>query len=401
MNFRRAFLSLMLFFLVVPMGVALLPDRANAAAFGLVPCALKNDDPSTTGWDERAPCTLCHFMIGFQRIISLLRNIMTAIAIAVIVAMAIVYITSAGDEGRMSFAKEGIKWSLIGFAVILLAWVIVNFLFTLPIFANNGLVRTGWDTLSCNVTSQVGWTAAKSSSGIANTSGSTNNGPNRYGLPGATFGTGTGGSTGGTGSGSGPGGGDVVGSCNNNGVCEYTTSSNSENCTSCPGDCGACTANPVCGSTYPTCVAGTPDSVGSCVSGDSCSWDCLGGVNRSSPFVTCIQYLRDSVCGNNKVEGSEQCDTGAARGACPYTCSGLCQTNNCSNASAPTALACGPSNGSNDAPTEPLCLGTGAVASLVATSKIGTITRYDWTCSVPGSGYVVCSSTRLVSSGGE
>ncbi len=195
MTFRRVVLSFLLFFLVVPIGVALVPGRANAAAFGLVPCALKEDNQATTEWDERAPCTLCHFMIGFQKIISLLRNIMTAIAIAVIVAMAIVYITSAGDEGRMSFAKEGIKWSLIGFAVILLAWVIVNFLFTLPIFANNGLVRTDWDTLTCNTTSQSGWKAGTPpASGIQNSSGSTSGGPNRYGLPGAV----PGGSGGGT-----------------------------------------------------------------------------------------------------------------------------------------------------------------------------------------------------------
>lgn len=386
------------------MGVALIPERANAAAFGLVPCALKNNDESTS-WDERGPCTLCHFMIGFQRIISLLRNIMTAIAIAVIVAMAIVYITSAGDEGRMSFAKEGIKYSLIGFAVILLAWVIVNFLFTLPIFANNGLVRTGWDTLSCNTTSQVGWGAGtpKVSSSIGNASGSASSGPNRYGLPGSQPGNGdgTGGGTGGGGdNGGGTGGGGSTGSCNYDGVCSYSNTTDTESCASCAADCGACTSTPQCGSTHYSCASGTYDGGGS-QNHQGWGWDCLGGPHHGYPFVTCIENITG--CGNNKVESSvnEQCDTGAARGACPYTCSSSCQINDCSDTPPPTPLACGPSNGSANAPVEPLCTGTGAIASSVTVSAVGNSNRYDWTCSKEGlSGGFSCASGKLTSSGG-
>lgn len=265
MNFRRIVLSFLLFFLVVPMGVALVPERVNAAVFGLVPCALKNDDQSTADWDERGPCTICHFMIGFQRIISLLRNIMTAIAIAVIVAMAIVYITSAGDEGRMSFAKEGIKWSLIGFVVILLAWVIVNFLFTMPIFANNGLVSTSWDTFSCNTTSQVGWQASKPSSGIGNSSGSTSNAPNRYGLPGATP------NTGGT-------GGSVL--------------------------------KPRCGATHYTCAVGTVSGTQELT--DRWSWLCQGQESYNQQYC----FERFEGCGDGNIDAGEVCDMGGSNGLC-------------------------------------------------------------------------------------
>lgn len=126
---------------------------------GIIPCGLTTDDPNQTG-DQTVKCTLCHLVVGINSIIVFLRNIMSAIAIAVIVAMAFVYITSAGDEGRMRFAKGGIMAALIGFAIILLAWVIVNFVLSIrdtsgtSIF-NSTLVRTGWDSFQCSTTSQA------------------------------------------------------------------------------------------------------------------------------------------------------------------------------------------------------------------------------------------------------
>ncbi|MFZ1626692.1 MAG: pilin [Candidatus Moraniibacteriota bacterium] len=127
------------------------------AEAGIIPCGLSKPDPAILTADQgTAKCTLCHLMVGIQNIIVLLRNIMSAIAVAVIVAMAFIYITSAGDEGRMRFAKGGMVAALIGLCIILLAWVIVNFILTIPIFKNNGLVRVGWDSFLCNTASTAG-----------------------------------------------------------------------------------------------------------------------------------------------------------------------------------------------------------------------------------------------------
>ncbi len=138
-------------FLTIFSATFLLLPLAPAEA-GIIPCGLTVDDAAQTG-DQTARCTLCHLVVGIQNIIVLLRNIMTAVAIAVIVAMAFIYITSAGDEGRMRFAKGGIVAALIGFSIILLAWVIVNFVLTMPIFSGSGLIRAGWDSFQCNTTS--------------------------------------------------------------------------------------------------------------------------------------------------------------------------------------------------------------------------------------------------------
>lgn len=149
-----AFLSVLVLFSSVLLLVPLAPAEA-----GIIPCGLTSPDPAwpNNGQDK---CTLCHLIIGINSIIVFLRNIMSAIAIAVIVAMAFVYITSAGDEGRMRFAKGGIAAALIGFAIILLAWLIVNFILTIrdtsgtSIF-NSSLIRTGWDSFQCNTTSRA------------------------------------------------------------------------------------------------------------------------------------------------------------------------------------------------------------------------------------------------------
>ena len=91
----------------------------------LVPCGLSQDDPTTPIYEDD-PCTVCHVVIGGKGIIDYALQIMTFVAIAVIVAMAILYIVSAGNEQRIQLAKTGLKASLVGFAVILGAWLIVN-----------------------------------------------------------------------------------------------------------------------------------------------------------------------------------------------------------------------------------------------------------------------------------
>jgi hypothetical protein len=91
----------------------------------LVPCGRSIDDTGTA-IVETNPCTICHVVVGGQRIISWGLKIMAVIAITVLFAMAVLYVVSAGDQGRMQTAKGGIWAALIGFTVMLSAWLIVN-----------------------------------------------------------------------------------------------------------------------------------------------------------------------------------------------------------------------------------------------------------------------------------
>ena len=89
------------------------------------------------------------------------RNIMSIIAITVIVAMGILYIVSAGNEGLMKTAKSGMLAALIGFAIMLTAWLIVNVLLTVLVDTGSpdkpflGLMQEGRFYFFCDTSSNV------------------------------------------------------------------------------------------------------------------------------------------------------------------------------------------------------------------------------------------------------
>jgi len=146
-------ISLVLVF-AAPMSVAFLTPSAEA---GIVPCGASQDDPSTVDSNEAAPCTLCHLVIGVKRLIDWGLQIMTFFAVAVIVAMGILYILSAGDQKMISTAKEGLKASLYGFSLMLLMWLFVAVV--LATFAKNvSNFKSGatWYNFTCSTRSNVG-----------------------------------------------------------------------------------------------------------------------------------------------------------------------------------------------------------------------------------------------------
>jgi len=128
--------------------VACLPSPVDAA---LVPCGRSSGTAA-----EMAPCTVCHIIVGAKTVIDWGMGIMTYVALAVIVAMAIMYIVSAGDQTMMGRAKEGIKASLVGFAIMLLAWLMVNVTINLLSATIDGLtVSSSGFTFSCDTSSNA------------------------------------------------------------------------------------------------------------------------------------------------------------------------------------------------------------------------------------------------------
>lgn len=95
-----------------------MPSPADAA---LVPCGRSSGTAA-----EMSPCTVCHLVVGAKNLMDWGLKVMTFFALAVIVAMAIMYIVSTGDQGMMGTAKSGITAALAGFAIMLSAWLIVS-----------------------------------------------------------------------------------------------------------------------------------------------------------------------------------------------------------------------------------------------------------------------------------
>lgn len=128
---------------------------------GIVPCGRSCDDPTTPN-DETAICTLCHLFLLIQNITSWIFMVMTYIAFAVLVAMGVFYIISAGNTQMIGIAKSGIKAALYGFAIVLLGWVAINVI--LMVLADGALgtdtatfsfkTNGSWFTYSCDAKSK-------------------------------------------------------------------------------------------------------------------------------------------------------------------------------------------------------------------------------------------------------
>jgi len=122
---------------------------------GLVPCGLNSGTAS-----EMAPCTACHLLLMATNIIRWIMKVMVTIGIAVIMAMGVLYIVSAGNDKMIGIAKGGIKAALIGIAWILVAWVVVSTIIRIAgatsFFQSVGLEQTGVFSFTCNTTSLAG-----------------------------------------------------------------------------------------------------------------------------------------------------------------------------------------------------------------------------------------------------
>lgn len=123
---------------------------------GLVPCGRQCNDP-WTDYDETASCTLCHFVILFYNIFTLLIAWLIIVALVFLTIGGVVYIISSGNSNLKSLAKGVITKTLTGFAIFLLSWLIV-FAILLFTSANYDLLGNktgvnGWYQFQCNTQS--------------------------------------------------------------------------------------------------------------------------------------------------------------------------------------------------------------------------------------------------------
>lgn len=115
---------------------------------GLVPCG-REDDNSSTRWDETKPCNLCHLVLMIQLIIDFLLKLSAVVALFAIVLGGLLYIFSSGNQSRMESAKSGIKYALLGFVIIFIAWAMVATV--LAILGYIDPLNGEWYIVNCNV----------------------------------------------------------------------------------------------------------------------------------------------------------------------------------------------------------------------------------------------------------
>ena len=120
-----------------------------SAQAGLVPCGLNADDPSLEGRQD-VPCTLCHLIVGIYGVFNWFKNILVTVAFVGIFIAGAMYVISSGDEEMMKRAKNFLSNSLIGFTIVLCAWLIVSItIWSLSANKDLGIGKTNWYTFSC------------------------------------------------------------------------------------------------------------------------------------------------------------------------------------------------------------------------------------------------------------
>lgn len=90
-------------------------------------------------------CNACDALIVVQNITTLLFELAIPIAVAAIVWGAIVFMTAAGSEERAKKGREIITSAVIGLAIALTAWIIVNIILHIL----TGSVNLPWNQVRC------------------------------------------------------------------------------------------------------------------------------------------------------------------------------------------------------------------------------------------------------------
>ncbi len=111
--------------LVALFSIVALPQVAMADPTQTSPAGQIQSGVNSTGGAGATP-------LGTQlkNIVNVLLYILGAIAVIMIVVGGIRYVTSGGDSGAVSGAKNTILYSVVGLIVAILAYAIVNFVIT-------------------------------------------------------------------------------------------------------------------------------------------------------------------------------------------------------------------------------------------------------------------------------
>jgi len=92
---------------------------------GFIPCGRNTNDPATA-WNECSDCTLCSLLLMGQLSIEFLVKVAGVAATLAIILSGFLYVLAAGRTDLISKSKSMIKYTLIGFIVVFVAWTIVD-----------------------------------------------------------------------------------------------------------------------------------------------------------------------------------------------------------------------------------------------------------------------------------
>src|SRR3989344_374222 len=92
-------------------------------------------------------CTLCDGLNAVKRAMNLLIELGLAVAVVIIAYGGILIMTGGANPGNIDAGRKAITGSVVGVAIALLAWLIVNQIFYLLV--TNGLTGQPWNNIKC------------------------------------------------------------------------------------------------------------------------------------------------------------------------------------------------------------------------------------------------------------
>ena len=101
-------------------GIALLPETASAAILDQACTGISNDVCNKKGDTNINSLVLS--------VINLLLYIVAVVAVVMIIVGVMKYLTSSGDSGKVTSAKNTVVYAVVGLLVAIFSWVIVNFI---------------------------------------------------------------------------------------------------------------------------------------------------------------------------------------------------------------------------------------------------------------------------------
>ncbi len=115
------------------------------ALFFIIPISVGADEAQGLVTCSGPDCNFCTFFAMVNGVIAWIISIMTLVAVFVLVFAGFRLVTSGGDPGALQKAKEMITNVLIGFVIMLAAWVIVDTIIKTLTGSDYGV----WEPVTC------------------------------------------------------------------------------------------------------------------------------------------------------------------------------------------------------------------------------------------------------------
>ncbi len=104
-------------------------DLLSPPTGGLIPCGRLVNSPPAAGEpdliDESKPCNLCALFFLLKNIINFVTTLAIGIGVFILVIAGLLYATSVGNPKNIELAKSAVSSTLIGLAIIFIAWLVI------------------------------------------------------------------------------------------------------------------------------------------------------------------------------------------------------------------------------------------------------------------------------------